>query len=76
MKGYTNYITYIAISQGCLNDKYRVSEFRTSSNITLFGNRIKSSVLCKKLKTEAQNSTYLTKYEFITHKNTKTPSRK
>ena len=52
MKGYTNYITYIAISQGCLNDKYRVSEFRTSSNITLFGNRI-NSVLCKKLKTEA-----------------------
>ena len=49
MKGYT---TTLHILQGRLNDKYRVSEFRTSSNITLFGNRI-NSVLCKKLKTEA-----------------------
>ena len=42
MKGYINYVMYIAIQQGYLTDKYRTSEFRISFNIILFGNRITS----------------------------------
>ena len=38
MKGYINYVMYIAIQQGYLTDKYRTSEFRISFNIILFGN--------------------------------------
>ena len=52
MKCYINYVAYIAISRGYLTDKYRTSEFRMSSNIILFGNRI-TSVLCNRLKIEA-----------------------
>ena len=83
MKGYINYVAYIAISRGYLTDKYRTSEFRMSSNIILFGNRI-TSVLCNRLRTEASIVLflwrvavitvhwYLIKYEVIIPKNTRT----
>ena len=38
MKGYINYVMYIAIQQGYLTDKYCTSELRISFNIILFGN--------------------------------------
>ena len=50
MKVYINYVAYIAISRGYLSDMYCASEFRMSSNIILFGNRI-TSVLCNRLRT-------------------------
>ena len=65
MKGYINYVAYIAISRGHLTDKYPTSEFGMSSNIILFGNRI-TSVLCNRLRTEASIVLFLWRVAVIT----------